>query len=180
MSTRSAIARIQGDGWKGVYHHWDGYPTSLGETLFKRAQQIPVTDMLRFLIDEHPAGWSTINSCDWEAAPGFKEEGFTSEGPECYCHGGRSEETASVTHEDDMGMEWAYVFDEQAKTMAVLERVYPAGDGAKIPADSHATGFFGTLGVDPDTQERDDAWVIRTVVPLDGPEPNWEQIEGTR
>ena len=177
MSTRSAIARIQGDGWKGVYHHWDGHPTSLGATLFQRAQQIPVAEMLRFLIDEHPAGWSTINSCDWEAAPGFKEEGFTSKGPECYCHGGRSEEAMPVTHADDSGMEWAYVFDESSRSMAVLERVRVTGIEG-VPAGTHAMGAFGSLGLNPDSKERDDAWVIRVVVPLDGPEPDWEQIGG--
>ena len=76
-------------------------------------------------------------------------------------------------------MEGAYVVGEHENRMAVLEGVRPVGDD-EIPAGSHATGFVGTLGVDPDTQERDDAWVIRVVVPLDGPEPDWEQIEGAQ
>src|SRR5438105_1543718 len=36
MSTRSIIARATGEGtFKGVYHHWDGYPTGLGKYLTK-------------------------------------------------------------------------------------------------------------------------------------------------
>jgi len=33
MSTRAVIARVSGNEgeFKGVYSHWDGYPTSLGE-----------------------------------------------------------------------------------------------------------------------------------------------------
>ena|SRR5438034_893083 len=34
ISTRSIIARAAGEGtFKGVYHHWDGYPTGLGKYL---------------------------------------------------------------------------------------------------------------------------------------------------
>lgn len=31
--------------------------------------------MLKFLIDEHPAGWSTINGADFSLEPGFKRDG---------------------------------------------------------------------------------------------------------
>ena len=34
MSTQAAIARRHGDGFLGVYHHWDGYPNALGKTLW--------------------------------------------------------------------------------------------------------------------------------------------------
>lgn len=178
MSTRSCIARIKGDGFAGVYHHWDGYPTVLGTTLYQMAQRFRshepesggVAGMLRLLIDQHPAGWSTINGADWSQEPGMREEGFDNgKGPECYCHGGRSEEGQLVTHADDMGMEWAYVFDERALTMAVVERVRLEGE--------HAVGMFGTLGANPETGEREDTWAIRAVVQLEGPEPDWSRIE---
>ncbi|MDO8490840.1 MAG: hypothetical protein Q7T04_02350 [Dehalococcoidia bacterium] len=35
MSTRAVIARPVGDGWEGVYHHSDGYPTGLGSYIFR-------------------------------------------------------------------------------------------------------------------------------------------------
>ena len=71
-------------------------------------------------------------------------------------------------------MEWAYVFDEEARTMAVVERVRVSGVEEAVPAGVHAVGFGGTLGTHPDTGARDDAWRVRAVVALDGPEPDWE------
>jgi len=165
MSTRAVIARIKGDGFEGRYHHYDGYPSGLGATLYELAHnrmlgELPA--MLKTLLDDHPAGWSTINGADWTEPPGFQENGFTTEGPECFCHGGRSEEAQTITHEDDAGMEWAYIFDEEARTMAVCERALENGD--------HAIGMFGAIAADGYH------WAIRTVVNLDGPEPDWEEI----
>jgi hypothetical protein len=77
MSTRSAIARPNGDGFTGVYHHWDGYPSGLGRTLFRlfRDQTIgSVGHTLDFLIDKHPAGWSTINGADWRYSGHYDRE----------------------------------------------------------------------------------------------------------
>lgn len=87
MSTRSVIARPNGEGhFFGRYHHWDGYPAGVGATLFELAQPGSPFDgdtdrMLAVLIDEHPAGWSTINNADWSQAPGFTE--FTMERGPC-------------------------------------------------------------------------------------------------
>lgn len=60
MSTRGVIARKSGDGFVGRYHHWDSYPSGLGRTLYQWAQRMPRDRMIHLLIDEHPAGWSTI------------------------------------------------------------------------------------------------------------------------
>ena len=153
MSTRSAIARVNGDGFKGVYHHWDGYPSGLGKILWDNAKKVGIKQFLAHAIDSHPAGWSIF--------------------PEvCYCHNGPnkiSPPDQPITDKEDEGMEWAYVFDESAGTMAVLERVRSNG--------GHAVGLFGTLGR-TEAGEREDAWRIRGVYPLDGPEPEpWENFE---
>jgi len=75
MSTRSCIARLTGpNAFKGVYHHWDGYPSALGATLWRLYRTVfdrNLERMLAFLIDEHPAGWSTINDADFSLAPVF-------------------------------------------------------------------------------------------------------------
>lgn len=79
MGTRSVIARPDGTGFKGVYHHWDGYPSGVGATLFlaRRAFFDGDTEaMLRFLIDEHPAGWSSINGADLRLETGFRESPY--------------------------------------------------------------------------------------------------------
>lgn len=186
MSTRSGIARRKGDGFEGVYHHWDGYPTALGETLWKVYREQFCSDlsrMLTTLIDEHPAGWSTINDSDFGATPGFRcdggsWEGRSDAGPECYCHGDHSEEANLINQDSDQGMEWAYVFDEEANTMAVLERIRvgPGAEEGGFEGD-HATGLVGTLGANKDTGQREDAWAIRWVGKLEGEEPDWERIE---
>lgn len=39
MGTRGAIAIRNGDGWVGVYNHWDSYPTGLGKELWDYLHQ---------------------------------------------------------------------------------------------------------------------------------------------
>lgn len=71
MSTRAVIARETETGFSGVYHHWDGYPSGLGRTLFHLATTLfkeQRDKLLAILIDAHPQGWSTINR-DWNLAP---------------------------------------------------------------------------------------------------------------
>lgn len=215
MSTRAAIARPSESGFTGVYHHWDGYPTGLGSTLYNAYRHVFAHDserMCAYLIDEHPAGWSTINGKDWTQAPGFAPEGgsqlcatcgnpewqhyiqnFESHGlrrpepfepdtyayydhlferprvtygPECYCHGGRSETGSPVTEADasDCGCEWVYVIE--GHTLTVLSSYCGPGkfEGQKM------IGAFG-MG-DPDA-----IWQPVAVVDMDGPEPDWEAIE---
>ena len=80
MATRGAIARLNGVGrFRGVYHHWDSYPTGLGKTLFQVYQGHFGRDldaMLRYLINDHPAGWSTINHTDFSLPAGYSEVGY--------------------------------------------------------------------------------------------------------
>lgn len=64
MSTRAIIAKPDGDGWKGRYHHSDGYPTGLGLTLITAKDWFfrgNLASMIQHLIDAEPLGWSTIN-----------------------------------------------------------------------------------------------------------------------
>jgi len=117
MGTRGVIARPDGEGFTGRYHHWDSYPAGLGATLFALRNghfAVDTEAMLKVLLDDH-TGWSTINQKDFALAPGFVELG--SEGypdmrlsgdefhqamevyralpaqrrPQCYCHGDRSD-----------------------------------------------------------------------------------------
>lgn len=86
MGTRGVIARPDGEGFKGRYHHWDSYPEGLGKTLFERRKDTFAGDtdaMLAFLIDQHSAGWSTINGADLSKSTGFQE--VMNEGPCVTC-----------------------------------------------------------------------------------------------
>lgn len=74
MSTRSLIALPieDGDAAVGVYHHYDGYPTGLGMALVAaRKAHHNYRSLVRTLIFDHPAGWSTIVGADWSLEPGF-------------------------------------------------------------------------------------------------------------
>ena len=81
MSTRAAVAVWTSRStreWAGRYHHWDGYPSGLGATLFSLVRGKAIGDLeatLRVLIEKHPAGWSTINGADWQKPPGYEDDG---------------------------------------------------------------------------------------------------------
>jgi hypothetical protein len=180
MSTRSCIARLTGEhAFAGVYHHWDGYPTALGATLwnlYRAAFNRDLERMLTILIDDHPAGWSTINNADFTLPAGYEETKYRKKrngnddyskpiphGPICYCHGGRHEEASPVTEADDCGMEWAYVFDVDRRGLLVFERLYES-------SGSHMVGMFG-MGA-PGNQR----WALAADIDLDGDEPDWSKI----
>lgn len=159
MSTRSVIARKTATGFKGSYHHWDGYPSGLGATLFALYnghfhKDLPA--MLKVLIDEHK-GWSTINNADFNLEPGFGNQGA----PQCYCHGERHEKCGYITEKtaQGSGCEWAYVFGDK---MLVLSSYH--SEGRKM------VGMFGCGN--PDAE-----WYHIASVDLNAPEPDWEAIE---
>lgn len=171
MGTRGAIVRKNGNGFEGRYHHWDSYPDALGKTLFDLYNghfKKDLNAMLKYLIDDHPGGWSSINRADFRASPGFSEGGFKSSGPECYCHGGRSEGEWLVTNKNasDSGCEFVYMFESDKTTMTVLSS-YCDPNGKC--AGEKMIGFFGCG--DPKA-----IWKPIAVVNLDDPEPDWESI----
>jgi hypothetical protein len=179
MSTRSVIARWtnkEAGEWAGTYHHWDGYPTGLGAHLFgliRDKYKGDVNRALKELVDDHPAGWSTL----MRSRIGK---------PECYCHpegGGAEESETPMTQAtaSAVGCEWAYVLDPDARTMSVLgsytgewmvEQGKKAGvpDEEQVPTGTKMIGMFG-MG-DPSA-----SWQVVAEVSLDGPEPDWQAIE---
>ncbi|SRR6266568_7487342 len=161
MSTNGIIARATGEAtFAGVYHHWDSYPNGgLGQQLTDLLAGHFAGDlavMLRTLIDEHPAGWSTIVSKDFTLEPGYTWEKLDHPSllgvdkdkykaayrayhahpdvlrPQCYCHGLRHEQPHVITEQSDCGAEWAYVFEEQDRAMHVLYRDRREGTGERF------------------------------------------------
>ncbi len=156
MSTRSVIARQAGDGFIGRYHHSDGYPSGVGAAIYKLYNGYFKQDakrMLEVLIDEHPAGWSTIvgsglgEVTDFSKAIGFHESDHgTTDCPQCYCHGSRHQEEYTITDQNvGFDIEYVYVVNEQKALMTIADM---------------STKLFYT-------------------VRLDGPEPSWQYIERT-
>jgi hypothetical protein len=154
MSTRSAIARQAGDGFIGRYHHSDGYPSGVGQTLYRLYNgqfKRDAAHMLKVLVDEHPAGWSTIigsnlgECADFSKKIGFRNRDHgTADNPQCYCHGDRHEEEYTIT-ESTVGddIEYIYVINERDSLMTIISR------------------------------HTDRVYVVR----LDGPEPWWRAVE---
>jgi hypothetical protein len=121
MATRGCIARKTNSGFAGVYHHWDSYPSQLGKTLYSLYNGYfnkNIDDMLSFLIDAHPAGWSSINGCDFNFPAGFGGDG-----PQCYCHGERAEEENILDEKSYCGIEYVYVFNKENMEIIANERV---------------------------------------------------------
>jgi len=153
MSTRGCIARLRGRtplAFKGVYHHWDSYPSGLGQTLFRLRNQGFKGDtaaLLKALIDEHPAGWSTVVGSDQ---------------PQCYCHDDRHEAGFAVTHKNaaQSGIEYAYLFRGAQMVIA----------GSFCGSGNKMIGMFGCG--DPDA-----VWSVIAEINLDGPEPDWKALD---
>lgn len=126
MSTRGAIARSTDLGWAGVYHHSDSYPTGLGAFLHDayRAQfDGDLVAMQKVLLDDHPAGWSSVLGSDLRKPAGFQDPlvSYDPSRPRCYCHGDRSDPAELVQCQCVVGdyracnalfIEYAYVLTE--------------------------------------------------------------------
>ena len=129
MSTRSIIARKTGNGFAGVYHHWDGYPTALGQTLWGLYHKgdKDLDGMLALLIDSHPAGWSSINGVDWTQPIGYVSDyakGKEMNAPMCFCHGDRAEEGWVANQDSKCGAEFAYAFEKDIANETDLMHIY--------------------------------------------------------
>jgi len=181
MGTRGVIARKTDKGFTGVYHHWDSYPDGLGQTLFNLYNEQFKHDlkaMLKTLIDDHPAGWSTINGKDFSLEPGWVDTISSkvvveSLKPQCYCHGVRHEEGCvfDETNASGSGCEWAYVFDEIAKTMEVYASIISeeTATNLNLPKGTKMIGAFGC-------GDEHGVWVRVYTVNLEKSAPIWNEI----
>lgn len=111
----SVIARPAPSGFAGRYVHNNGHPDvriPLLRQLYAGPFAGNLDAMTRFLLDDHPAGWSQLGpnptvDTGWDnsrSAIGYDH--FI-----CYCHGDRSEEPQLCTHADTdaADAEWVYV-----------------------------------------------------------------------
>ncbi len=107
MSTRACIARPDGDSWRGIYVHGDGYPSALGVTLVALVRGRGVAAVLA-LAERAPQGWTR-----------FPDE------PSVY-----HDEPYIITADDCPGnIEWLYVLSEDgAITVYGLDPIAPFTD----------------------------------------------------
>lgn len=130
MSTRSIIARgTSAEDFEGQYHHYDGYPEAMGPTLRKMYEQGwpgELEKMFRFIVDEHPAGWSNLHGVDDWSGPvrvGFASHGTDSANTaQCFCHGCRKEDGSGVmTTTKNSGCEYLYLVDPKTANMQIYD-----------------------------------------------------------
>ena len=208
MSTRGAIARQTGPGrFSGVYHHWDSYPSGLGYTLYYAYREVfghSVERMLKFLIDQHPAGWSTINGANWEGRVGYHK---SLSGPCAVCgepYGehlewpagkGPGQGVSCVTQ-----LRLGHLYQEDYSHVG--PQCYCHGDRHEKPwevteKDAAGSGIEYVYVFDGSTKMRilssysegrkvigmfgvgdpDSVWVEVAVVDLEGPEPDWKRLD---
>jgi hypothetical protein len=162
MSTRAFIARqtdladnVFGCTFARRYHHFDGYPSGLGQFLAKALReqfQGDVESLLRRLIDSKAAkcGWSTILHCDlsltpvspedhmryyraWQDNPGPQTEHDYHKVPVCYAARGTEEEDLLTQDSDLSWLDWGYIFGTYALEVWRLSYTKPPIKVAHIP-----------------------------------------------
>ena len=133
MSTRACVAKVWGDGWSGVYTHWDGYPTHQGPIIWAKLHEECGGNSDVFIeryIDAHPSGWSSF-------------------GEICYCHNKDfpDHEPMIITSDDErhnqaLYTEWVYVIGKRVLTVytsdkrdSPLENQYGWEIVAQVPLD---------------------------------------------
>jgi hypothetical protein len=118
VSTRSILARPTPEGgFRGTYCHYDGYPAHQGRILFDAVTGHFSGDpdaACRYLLDEHPAGWSVLGG-DFTVPAGYRASPDRQTlRNQCYCHGDRQEPPRpplteqTARHAD---IDYAYVLD---------------------------------------------------------------------
>jgi hypothetical protein len=164
MATRGGIVRVTGENtFKGRYHHFDAYPDGLGKTLwdlYRERHNKNLEAMMKELIDDHPAGWSSINNADWSQSPGYGGRigvGEDKGRPQCYCHGERSETPHDLTQANAGGADCEYIYafvNEDGKDMMLALKMFSI----------RTTTMFGN-------------WKLMAKIDLNGEEPAWSELD---
>lgn len=71
MSTRSIVAEPYGDGWRGRYVHWDGYPEVKLNGLSRLVQRDGIEKVRQVLLHDN-LSWSSITP---DATGDFEKDG---------------------------------------------------------------------------------------------------------
>lgn len=132
MATHACIAKKTKAGFLGRYHHTDGYPQSLGEKLWKVFHghfNQDIKAMVKFLIDDHTSGWSSIVDADfnlptkWSShTERYKLGKALPHGPACFCCENKHRNSQQFSKREDVthknaslkyGCFYLYIFDQE-------------------------------------------------------------------
>lgn len=175
MSTRSVVARVEGDGFVGRYCHWDGYPTNRAKQLFQAYRELGSADaLIKYAIREGDSGyWSSF--CPPSEGP-VEADRTTPEGEAAFqneyktgTHSNwcfeKDNEKLVESSGDDWGTEWAYVIDD--KGLSVFERMYDQSLWSDSSEKESRDAFRASVH-----------WAYIGTYKWDS-EPNWEAVENT-
>lgn len=179
MPTHGVIAFANQTGlnqiaWEGRIHSSDSYPTALGRTLWQQFREYFGRDFAaarKYLVEDHPAGFSTIVGADlslpcgytndfesaWEKLPDGRAD-FSKplpHGARCYCHGDRSNEHYLITDADGAHYPWLYLFVDMGYTVELRIYTDKETEGVTVPV-------WEEVGRIDCTENK---------------EPNWEAVE---
>lgn len=158
MSTRGCVAIKKGDGWLGLYNHFDSYPTGLGREVWEhiRGKDLKqfAEELLRFddwrnylnegvceycgkkgLGQPHSiSGMISVKRKDQVNAK--KSETSSYVDPEAKNHEhGKLEDKITPKNVENTGLEWIYVIDPIRGTMTVYRVVYEMGSALVVEID---------------------------------------------
>lgn len=182
MATCGIIARKTSGGFEGRYHHWDSYPDGLGRALYRMYHehfQQDIQAMLHFLIDEHQAGWSTLVETDLAMTPGWTTFVFEEPCPE-------PNTALSQVLYQDWQVRYTHALARWEATDGRRPRCYCHGlrheEGRLITALNQEPDAEYLYVIDAGTclmeiYQADDSKRLLGVVALDGPEPDWAQVQ---
>ncbi|MEY9909772.1 hypothetical protein ABIA35_006015 [Catenulispora sp. MAP12-49] len=155
----SVIARPNSAGFAGRTVHTAGppeYVIGLLTWLYHGPFGRDLDAMQRFLINEHPGGWSQLGDdptadTGWNNDKQFGRDGFV-----CYCHGDRHKTLAPFTQDSDATfVDWLYVISADGIDVSQADW----GDSEDFNDDTPpAWRHLGRVGWD------DDAARIKTIV----------------
>lgn len=173
MGTRSVIARQEGDGFKGRYCHWDGYPSHMVPALWNVVAQTFASDVnaaLRVLIEDN-YGWLSIDeraSANEPLRVGLNDGRFRQVegvGIAYTTEQGQSSPDEWITHDGgDWGTEYAYALNDVG--IAVFDRRW----GTPTEDEGKMVGYFG-VGA-PDSSGY---WKLLGIVRWDADASQFEQ-----
>jgi hypothetical protein len=150
MGTRSVVGVPYGDGFRGRYCHWDGYPTYNGVHLWRMIQRDGIEKVVNTIVFDNYQ-WSSLDHCKNNVVLNNGEtlknvvRGYGS------IYTDVTEDdwiTYTGNASDDLWCtEWAYILDVNSKTMSIMK------------IDNNQVRLLTTINVE------------------NGDEPDWENLQ---
>lgn len=181
MSTRGCIAVKQGEGWVGVYNHFDSYPTELGQKVWAelhKSKDIKATaDKMLRLGDFR--NYEADGVCEYCGRSGlgqphditgvcFDKVKDKPVDPDCKDHAhspqGLIKYNKKMEKEEALWLEWVYVIDVEHAILKVFTSARDKGQHkVQSPRGAYKSSNYH--------------WVLVTNLSVKGEEPNWKEVE---